>query len=54
MTTTTTCLRLVLLRVHNAVVLDLWLVVAIHRRHELEDGRRPSAGKALDDVCRTC
>jgi hypothetical protein len=44
-------LRLVLLRIHNAVLLDLRLVVAVHRRHELENGRGASASEALDDVC---
>jgi hypothetical protein len=44
-------LRLVLLRIHNAILLDLRLVVAVHRRHELENGRGASASEALDNVC---
>jgi hypothetical protein len=44
-------LRLVLLRVHDAVLFDLWRVVAVHRRHKLEDGGWASASEALDNVC---
>ena len=51
MTTTTTCLRLVLLRVHNAVVLDLRLMLGVHSRFVFEDRGRSGAGEALDDVC---
>jgi hypothetical protein len=43
--------RLGLLRIHNAILLNLRLMIRIHRRHELEDGRRANARKALDDVC---
>lgn len=46
-------LRLVVLRVHNAVLLNLRLVVVVHRRHEFEDRRWAGAGEALDDVCRS-
>jgi hypothetical protein len=45
-------LRLVILRIHNAVLLDLRLVVAVHRGHELENGRGASASETFDDVYR--
>jgi hypothetical protein len=43
-------LCLVLLRVHDAILLDLWLVVAIHRRDVFEDRGRAGACETLDDV----
>jgi hypothetical protein len=45
-------LCLVILRIHDAVLLDLRLVVVVHRGHELENRRGASASEALDDVCR--
>jgi hypothetical protein len=47
---TSLCLCLVLLRIHNAVLLNLRLVVVVHGRYIFEDGRGPSAREALDDV----
>ena len=44
-------LLLVLLRVHNAILLNLRLMVGVHRRHELESGSWGMASEALDDVC---
>jgi hypothetical protein len=43
-------LCLVLLRIHNTVFFDLWLVIAVHRRDVLEDGSGSGASEALDDV----